>query len=146
MVPALLSKYSSEADMREISARLRYLDATQVLSPTGDFKDFQLCDATDHALGKLKGFIVDPTARQLRYFVVEAQRWLGKHAYLVPLCPATLEWKRHAVKFEFGDELLSGWRKFDDRLFSRFSDDDLLDVMFRNSGPPTELAEAQGVM
>jgi len=129
--------------MWEASARLCYLDATQVLNPTGNFKDFKLCDATDHALGKLKGFIVDPAARQLRYFVVEAQRWLRKDAYLVPLCPATLECERHEVKFEFDDELLGGWREFDDRLFSRFSDEDLLDVLFRNSGPPTELAETQ---
>ncbi len=28
--------------MLEASARLRYLDATQVLGPTGDFKNFQL--------------------------------------------------------------------------------------------------------
>jgi hypothetical protein len=130
--------------MWEASARLRYLDATQVLGPTGDFKDFQLCDATDHALGKLKGFIVDPAARQLRYFVVEARRWLKKHAYLVPLCPATLECERHAVKFEFGDELLSGWRKFDHRLFTRFSDEDLLAVLFRKSGRATELTETEG--
>ena len=129
--------------MWEASGRLCYLDATQVLNPTGSFKDFKLCDATDRALGKLKGFVVDPAARQLRYFVVEAQRWLRKHEYLVPLCPATLESGRHAVKFEFDDELLGGWRKFDGRLFARFSDEDLLDVLFWNSGRPTELAETQ---
>ena len=130
--------------MWEGSARLCYLDATQVLNPIGSFKDFKLCDATDHALGKLKGFIVDPAARQLRYFVVEVQRWLRKHEYLVPLSPATLECERHAVTFEFDDELLSGWREFDHRLFSRFSDEDLLDILFRNSAPPTELAETEG--
>ena len=129
--------------MWKASARLCYLDATQVLNPIGSFKDFKLCDATDHALGKLKGFIVDPAARRLRYFVVEAQQWLRKHEYLVPLCPATLECERNAVKFEFDDEPLGGWREFDDRLFSRFSDEDLLDALFRNSGPPTELAETQ---
>ena len=129
--------------MWEASARLCYLDATQVLNPMGSFKGFKLCDATDRALGKLKGFIVDPADRQLRYFVVEAQRWLRKHEYLVPLCPATLECERHAVKFEFDDELSNGWREFDDRLFSRFSDEDLLDVLFRNSRPPTELDETQ---
>ena len=47
------------------------------------------------------------------------------------------------VKLEFGDELLSGWREFDDRLFSRFSDEDLLDALFRNSPSATELAETQ---
>ena len=129
--------------MLEASASLRYLDATQVLSPIGDFKDFQLCDAANRAVGKLKGFIVDPAARQLRYFVIEAGQWLRKHRYLVPLSPATLECDRHTVKLEFGDEL-SGWREFDDRLFSRFSDEDLLDALFRNSRSATELAETQG--
>ena len=130
--------------MSEASGRFCYLDAAKVLTPTGNFKDFKLYDATDHGLGKLKGFIIDPVARQLRYFVVEAQRWLRKHEYLVPLCPATLECERHAVKFEFDNKPLGGWREFDDRLFSRFSDEDLLDVLFRNSGPPTELAVTQG--
>ena len=39
--------------MREAIVHLRYLDATQVLSPIGDFKDFQLCDAANRAVGKL---------------------------------------------------------------------------------------------
>ena len=129
--------------MREVSVHLRYLDATQVLGPIGDFKDFQLCDAANRAVGKLKGFVVDPAARQLRYFVVEAGQWLRKHRYLVPLSPATLECERHTVKLEFGDEL-RGWRPFDDQLFSRFSDEDLLDALFRNSRSATELAERQG--
>jgi hypothetical protein len=129
--------------MLEGSASLRYLDATQVLSPIGDFKDFQLCDAANRAVGKLKGFVVDPAARQLRYFVVEAGQWLRKHRYLVPLAPATLECERHTVKLEFGDEF-RGWRLFDDRLISRFSDEDLLEALFRNSRSATELAETQG--
>jgi hypothetical protein len=112
------------------TAALRYLDATHVLSPAGELRDFQVSDTGGFSLGKLTGVVVDPAARRLRYFVVEVARWLSKRRYLVPLCPATLEPERQTVRLDCDPSTKKQWREFDDRLFSRFSDDDLLEALF----------------
>jgi len=121
--------------MTGTTASLRYLDATAVQSPAGEFRDFQVSDVGGISLGKLTGFVVDPAARQLRYFVVEVARWLSKRRYLVPLCPATLEPQRRTVTLDCDPASKSDWREFDDRLFSRFSDDDLIDALFGEARP-----------
>ena len=109
---------------------LRYLDAMRVTGPTGDFADVQVSDTRGLSLGKLTGFVIDPAARQLRYFVVEVARWLSKRRYLIPLCPATLEPQRRTVTLDCDPPAKTQWREFDDRMFPGFSDDDLLSALF----------------
>ncbi len=121
--------------MTGTTASLRYLDATAVISPDGELRDFQVSDLGGISLGKLTGFVIDPAARQLRYFVVEVARWLSKTRYLVPLCPATLEPQRRTVTLDCDPATKNEWREFDDRLFSRFSDDDLMDALFGEARP-----------
>ena len=116
--------------MTGTTATLRYLDATAVLSPAGKLRDFQVSDIGGISLGKLTGFLVDPAARQLRYFVVEVARWLSRRRYLIPLCPATLEAQRRTVTLDCDPATKNDWREFDDRQFSRFSDDDVLEALF----------------
>jgi hypothetical protein len=126
--------------MHGTAATLRYLDATAVLSPAGELRDFHVSDIKGMSLGKLTGFVVDPAARRLRYFVVEVARWLSTRRYLVPLCPATLEPERQTVTLDCDPSAKKDWREFDDRLFSHFSDDDLLDTLFgqtRKDGAPS---------
>ncbi len=117
------------------AATLRYLDATAVFSPAGELRDFKVSDSLGSSLGRLTGFVVDPAARQLRYFVVEVARWLSKRRYLIPLCPATLEPQRRTVTLDCDPGAKNDWREFDDRQFSRFSDDDLLDALFAEARP-----------
>ena len=112
------------------SGTLRYLDAMRVTGPAGELGELQVSDSSGFSLGKLKGFVVDPAARQLRYFVVEVGRWLSRQRYLVPLCPATLELERQTMRLDCDPASKRDWRKFDNGLFSRFSDNDLLDVLF----------------
>ena len=83
--------------MHGTAATLRYLDATAVLSPAGELRDFKVSDTGGLSLGELAGFVIDPAARQLRYFVVEVARWLSTRRYLIPLCPATLEPQHRTV-------------------------------------------------
>jgi hypothetical protein len=142
MASPLLERRGNEAHMPGTTATLRYLDATNVLGPVGGLTDFQVSDTRGLALGKLAGFVVDPTTRRLRYFVVEMRRWLSKHRYLVPLCPATLELERHGVKLECDTGTRSAWQEFDDSLFPHFSDDDLLDALFPNSPADSALSKA----
>ena len=128
--------------MTGATAALRYLDAAAVVGPAGELRDFQVSDTGGFSVGRLTGFVVDPAARQLRYFVVEVARWLSKRRYLIPLCPATLEPQRRTVTLDCDPDSKSGWREFDDRLFSRFSDDDLIDAIFgrgrQDEGAPEE--------
>jgi hypothetical protein len=119
--------------MRGTPATLRYLDAAAVLGPAGELRDFQVSDTGGLSLGTLAGFVIDPAARQLRYFVVEVARWLSTRRYLIPLCPATLEPQHRTVRLECDPSAKQQWREFDDRLFSRFSDDDLIDALFSES-------------
>jgi hypothetical protein len=118
--------------MHGTTATLRYLDAAAVSGPAGQLSEFQVSDQRGFSLGKLTGFVVDPATRHLRYFVVEVARWLSKRRYLIPLCPAILEQQRRTVRLECDADARQDWREFDDELFSRFSDDDLVDVMFAN--------------
>jgi hypothetical protein len=113
------------------TATLRYLDAAAVSGPAGQLREFRVSDKRGFSLGKLTGFVVDPATRQLRYFVIEVARWLSKRRYLVPLCPAILELQRRTVRLECDSGARDDWREFDDEQFSRFSDDDLVDVLFR---------------
>ncbi len=114
------------------TATLRYLDAAAVSGPAGRLREFQVRDKLGSSVGKLTGFVVDPTARQLRYFVVEVARWLSKRRYLIPLCPAILEQQRRTVRLECDPGVRQDWREFEAEQFSRFSDDDLVDVLFAN--------------
>jgi PRC-barrel domain len=140
MAPLLRLAFAARHIMGGTAATLRYLDATAVLSPAGELRDFQVSDTGGFSLGTLRGFIVDPAARQLRYFVVEVARWLSTRRYLIPLCPATLEPQHRTVRLECDAPSKTQWREFDDRQFSRFSDDDLLEALFggdaRRSGRP----------
>jgi hypothetical protein len=130
--------------MQGTTATLRYLDATNVLSPVGELADFRVSDTRGLSLGKLTGFVVDPAARQLRYFVVEVGRWLSRQRYLIPLCPATLEPEHQTVRLDCDPSAKKEWREFDDRLFSRFSDDDLLDTLFGPTRKDGALAQTIG--
>lgn len=109
---------------------LRYIDAAHVLGPAGAFGNVRVRDSADHALGTLAGFVVDPAARRLRYLVVEMRHWLKRQRYLVPLSLARLERDRQGLMLDVDDAMPHEWREFDDRQFSPFSDDDLLDAMF----------------
>ena len=115
--------------MDATTATLRYLDAAAVSGPLGQLREFHVSDKRGSSLGKLTGFVVDPAARHVRYFVVEVARWLSKRRYLIPLCPAILEQQQRTVRLECEPGARKGWREFDDHLFSRFSDDDLIDVL-----------------
>jgi hypothetical protein len=117
------------------TASLRYLDVTGVSGPAGDLRHFHVSD-NNGSLGKLTGFVIDPAARRLRYFVVEVARWLSKRRYLIPVCPAILEQQHRTVRLDCDPGARDNWREFDDQLFSRFSDDDLVDVLFAKEKQP----------
>ena len=126
--------------MHGTAATLRYLDAAAVLGPSGELRDFQVSDTGGLSLGTLAGFVIDPAARQLRYFVVEMARWLSTRRYLIPLVLPLSNRSGEPCRLDCDPAAKKEWREFDDRLFSRFSDDDLLAALF-GDGPPGRQAE-----
>ena len=116
--------------MRGTTATLRYLDATAVLSPAGELRDFQVSDTGGLSLGKLTGFVIDP---RLVSSAISSWRSRAGSPSAATDPPLSRD-ARAAAPDGAGSNAIppprSEWREFDDRLFSRFSDDDLIDALF----------------
>ncbi len=81
----------------------------------------------DDDVGDLDGLIVDPAARRVRYFVIDA----GGPKYLLPLCPAMLDQHENSLRVLDSDEC-EDWQEFDPEEYPEFGDEDVLDFMFAN--------------
>ncbi len=103
---------------------LCYIDADRVESDAGRLNRLDVRDTANRRLGELDGFIVDPTARRLRYFVIGARHWLRRHRYVVPLCPAALDSEHHALRIDPEPSTLAACRDFDPEIYRTFSDED----------------------
>jgi hypothetical protein len=69
---------------------LRYLPAKEVENGAAAFG--AVVRSTDGLpLGRLEGFMMDPTSRTLRYFVVDARRGRRLLRRLIPFVPAWLD-------------------------------------------------------
>lgn len=69
---------------------LRYLPARDVENGNAAFG--MIVRALDgQALGRLEGFMIDPAARTLRYFVVDTRRGRRLMRRLLPFVPAWLD-------------------------------------------------------
>lgn len=111
-------------------AALRFIEAGQVDTPAGRLNDFTVISPTDVQLGKLDGVVVDPSQRQVRYYVVKAPGWLLSQHYLVPASPAHLEADRRTLQFDIEPSDLSTLPKTDPDSFSKFSAEDAVEAMF----------------
>jgi PRC-barrel domain len=79
-------------------------------------------------LGKLEGFIISPSARRVRYAVVQPYGFFEKPR-LVPLAGARLD-KANGGSLLVDDEEISRCETFDAERYPRMSDDDLLTAVF----------------
>jgi uncharacterized protein YrrD len=113
--------------MSSASDDLRYLDPSQAAVLGMRCDGMTVRAATGRALGTLQGFIVDPAARQLRYFVVKKSGWFTDRQ-LLPVVDARVNVDDHAIEL-LGDEedLLPMSRSTD---FPALSDEDFLDAIF----------------
>lgn len=114
----------------ESNAGLRFIGADRVDTPAGRLNDFTVVSPTDRQLGKLDGVVVDPSQRQVRYYVVKAPGRLLSHHYLVPASPAHLEAERRTLQFDIEPSDLSALPKTDPDSFSKFSAEDAVEAMF----------------
>ena len=118
------------ACVMEPHAALRFIEADRVETPAGTLKDFTAVSPTNAKLGKLDGVLVDPSQRQVRYYVVKVTGRLVSRRYLVPAEPARLETERRTLQLDVEPNELSSCAKTDPDSFSRFSAEDAVEAMF----------------
>ena len=111
----------------ERAGHLRYLNTARLEAPLVDSLDVRT--RGDVKLGRFDGVIVDPTARRVRYLVVERGR-LFHERHLIPLVPTRVDSEHHALRLEVDAVDPSTWQKFDAGSCPPFSDDDLVTAMF----------------
>lgn len=109
---------------------LRYLNADSVECPVGTLDGMNLVSQDDEALGRIDGVLIDPSKRQIRYYVIDASRLFTRRRYLVPAdSPAVVVPEHKVLRMQVPSESI-GRQRFDERSVARFSDDDLLTAMF----------------
>lgn len=108
---------------------LRYLDADAVECPAGKLDGLSLV-ARDEPLGSIDGVLIDPSTRQLRYYVVGRPRLFKKQRYLVSAdMPAVVSPDQKTLHVELSAEEIEH-QQFDANSVEEFSDDDLVTAMF----------------
>jgi hypothetical protein len=75
---------------------LRYLPARNVENGAAAF-GVVVRSLDGQAIGRLEGFMMDPTSRTLRYFVVDTRTGLRLLRRLVPFVPAWLDFEHGAL-------------------------------------------------
>lgn len=109
---------------------LRYLNTDRLDAPFVDPLDVRT--RGDVKVGRFDGVIVDPSARRVRYLVIERGR-LFHERVLIPLVPTRIDPEHHALRLEVDDVDPSAWQKFDTGSCPPFSDDDLVTALFAHS-------------
>jgi len=112
---------------------LCYLEADNVQLPAGKLAGLQLCSRDDRSLGDVEGVLIEPATRRVRYFVVKRSGWLRDSRYVLPIENiAHIDRERNILQVEATADDLPD-QQFDPAAVRRFSDDDLLTVMFSST-------------
>ena len=112
-------------------SRLRFLHASRVDSPAGDLGSLQLHSQANQPLGTLNGVLIEPSARQVRYFVVETPGWFRNRRYLVPAdCAAKVEEEGNTLRLDIEPDELPNLDEFDSQSVREYSDEDTIEAMF----------------
>jgi hypothetical protein len=115
-------------------ARLCYLSADRVEGPIDTFDRLEVRTRENERIGRLDGIIIDPAERRARYLVVDEDRFLRHHRYLLPLVPAQIDAEQHALRVDVDKDDLTDADEFDADAFPVFSDEDLMTALFARPG------------
>jgi PRC-barrel domain len=95
-------------------AGLCYLEASKVMGPTGLLNAFDVRTRHNRSLGSIDGVLIDPAARKLRFFVIEASGWLDHRRYLLPVeAAATMNPEGHSLRLEMETDDFTALDEFD---------------------------------
>jgi hypothetical protein len=115
--------------MHARESRLKFIEAQRIETPVGRLAGAQVVSTTNAILGTLDGVLVDPGARRIAFYVVEsAER--SRHL-LVPQMPARLDRSHQALEVDLEADDLDQLDEVEPAGFPRFSDDDLMNALFR---------------
>jgi hypothetical protein len=111
--------------------QLRYVSVTMVQSARARLAGKVLCSSSSHVLGRLDGIIVDPAARRVLYFVVQAG-CARDERYLLPFgfTPIRIETMTGNLHVDLEGDFLKECERFQTSSFPQFSDADLLTSLF----------------
>src|SRR6188474_1489564 len=96
---------------------LRYLETGRLDAPL--FNPLEILTRHGLKLGTFDGVVVDPTARCVRYVVVDRGRIFHERR-LIPFVPLRVDAEHHALYIEFDEIEPSQWQKFDARTYPPF--------------------------
>jgi hypothetical protein len=112
------------------TSELSFLDASNVTSPAGVLSELDVLSAEGRRLGSIEGVFIDAAARRVRYLSVRSSGWFGRRRYIVQADQlGQFEGERKALRLNVNlrDEAV---HDLDTAALRKFSDDDLLAVMF----------------
>ena len=112
------------------TADLSFLDASNVTSPAGVLSELDVLSAEGRRLGSIEGVVIDAAARRVRYLAVRLSGWFGSRRYVVEadqLGQIECEHKALRLSVNLKNEAVQG---LDTAALRKFSDDDLLSVLF----------------
>jgi hypothetical protein len=81
-------------------------------------------------IGRLDGIIIDPEERRARYLVVDEDRFLRHHRYVLPLVATQIDAEQRALRVDVDKDDLTDADEFDASAFPPFSDEDLMTALF----------------
>lgn len=114
------------------TAGLRYLEPEQTKIRGERCDGMTIRTADGHALGRVQGFLVDPTTRRLRYFVVRKSGplGLGGDSRIVPITSARVNLDDRAIELLDEDDEFEAAGRFSRNSFPAFTDEDFLTAIF----------------
>ena len=114
------------------SSTLRYVEAARLQSPAGDLAAVDVRGTDGQTIGSLDGVLIDPIERRLRFFVVASTTTREGRRYLLPTdCAAQVDAAGHALRLNLEPGNLTRCPEFTPSVVRDYSDDDLLDSLFR---------------
>lgn len=104
---------------------LKYVDAAHVKGDGSCLSGLRIEAGDDRQLGELDGLLVEPGARRLRYFVVDA----GEGRYLMPFDAICFDTDNHSLRV-MAEPDPDSWEAFDPGAYDEFGDEDLISALF----------------
>jgi hypothetical protein len=104
---------------------LRYVEAGDLESSTFDFDGLNVENSAGDRLGDVNGFILDASAGQPYYVVVDSKGWFKTKHYLLPIGHVRLDAGRKALIADLTRDNIRNFPGFDLDKFGRWSNEDL---------------------
>jgi uncharacterized protein YrrD len=115
----------------ETTDRLRYLEASKVIGPSGDLAGTSLCSVDGQALGEVDGVVVDPSQRRLLYFVVKTPGFFRHRRRLVPAdAMPHVDQQSGAVHIDVERNEMAQFAEFEPNAVRQFDDEDVIEAIF----------------